>query len=180
MTKTPSASGLRLYALQRYANSSTAASYVLFTIAFASSSVNGTMPSDDVLNYASFLVLNSAVVSYSFSLIIAFIFDSFLLLFCALNSNLVFKFHGKMSDLNFNTYKGASYAGIWRNEGTNQTGTSNAPATADNGYLFVFAYGSQTKTVHIWVGIYKGVIQGRFYNGSSWTSWVYISQLQQG
>ena len=79
MTKTPSASGLRLYALQRYANSSTAASYVLFTIAFASSSVNGTMPSDDVLNYASFLVLNSAVVpsenttdavvvSYSFSL----------------------------------------------------------------------------------------------------------------
>ena len=67
-----------------------------------------------------------------------------------------------MSDLNFNTYKGASYAGIWRNEGTNQTGTSNAPATADNGYLFVFAYGSQTKTVHIWVGIYKGVIQGDF------------------
>ena len=83
-----------------------------------------------------------------------------------------------MSNLNFNTYQGASYSGIWRNGGTNVSGTSNAPSTADNGYLFVFVLDEyQTKTIQIWVGLYKGVIQGRFYNNSRWTSWKTISSL---
>ena len=83
-----------------------------------------------------------------------------------------------MSNLNFNTYKGVSYAGVWLNGGTNVSGTSNAPNTADNGYLFVFVLDEyQTTTVQIWVGLYKGVIQGRFYNGSRWTSWKTISSF---
>ena len=83
-----------------------------------------------------------------------------------------------MSNLNFNTYKGVSYAGIWLNAGTNQSGTSNAPNAPDNGYLFVFVLDEyQTKTIQIWVGIYKGIIQGRFYNGSTWTSWKTISSF---
>ena len=88
----------------------------------------------------------------------------------ALNSKLVdiFVNKGTMADnANFNDFV---TSGAWKNSGTN-TGQTNAPSSADNGYLIVAAWQNGQRASQIWISAYTGSHKKRNYNGTSWSSW---------
>ncbi len=92
-----------------------------------------------------------------------------------LNSELFLSYKGYMGfepvpSLNFNDYK---TSGWYRNGGTNQSGTQNAPHSADNGYMLVISSGSDSRTVYqFWFSIYRGtgVVMRKCYQ-DTWDSW---------
>ena len=88
----------------------------------------------------------------------------------ALNSQFVDIFinKGLMADnANFNDFV---TSGTWKNSGTN-TGQTNTPSSADNGYLIVAGWQNGQRASQIWISAYTGSHKKRNYNGTSWTAW---------
>ena len=70
-----------------------------------------------------------------------------------------------------NNFNGINTMGVY-SVGDTQS-FSNAPGSADNGYLYVFASGSE-KIRQIWVGLYSFGFSTRYYNNGHWSQWTSI------
>lgn len=89
-----------------------------------------------------------------------------------LNSDLTLKYKGSMgSDIPSKDFNDYINMGIYYNGGTN-SGFTNVPHAADNGYLIVF---KSTRSRQIWIGGFSMAFSTRYMkNTTTWSEWTNI------